>query len=52
LTDFPEENCVEGLTIVAGEAILALHPQRGETLYLLIDDSKKAKRGQHMNLSH
>src|SRR5262245_21297209 len=27
----------------------ALHPQRGETLYLLIDDSKQAKRGRHMD---
>jgi hypothetical protein len=27
----------------------ALQPQRGEPLYLLIEDSKKAKRGQHMD---
>jgi SRSO17 transposase len=33
----------------AQELLRALHPQRGETLYLLIDDSKKAKRGQHMD---
>jgi SRSO17 transposase len=33
----------------AQEWLRALHPQRGETLYLLIDDSKQAKRGQHMD---
>jgi hypothetical protein len=33
----------------AQELLRALHPQPGETLYLLIDDSKKAKRGQHMD---
>jgi SRSO17 transposase len=33
----------------AQELLRALHPQRGETLYLLIDDSKQAKRGQHMD---
>jgi SRSO17 transposase len=27
----------------------ALRPGRGETLYLVIDDSKKAKRGKHMD---
>jgi hypothetical protein len=27
----------------------ALHPQRGKILYLLIDDSKKAKRGRYMD---
>jgi len=33
----------------AQELLRALHPQQGETLYLLIDDTKKAKRGQHMD---
>jgi SRSO17 transposase len=33
----------------AQELLRALHPQRGETLYLLIDDSKKAKRGKVMD---
>jgi SRSO17 transposase len=33
----------------AQELLRALHPQRGEALYLLIDDSKQAKRGQHMD---
>jgi hypothetical protein len=28
----------------------ALHPQPGETIYLLIDDSKKVKRGQCMDM--
>src|SRR4029453_17405231 len=32
----------------AQELLRALRPQRGETLYLLIDDSKKAKRGKGM----
>jgi SRSO17 transposase len=32
----------------AQELLEALHPQPGETIYLLIDDSKKAKRGQCM----
>jgi hypothetical protein len=31
----------------AQEWLRALHPQRGETLYVLIDDAKQAKRGQH-----
>jgi hypothetical protein len=29
----------------AHELLQALHPQRGDTIYLIIDDSKKAKRG-------
>jgi SRSO17 transposase len=33
----------------ARELLLALHPQPGETLYLVIDDSKKAKRGKCMD---
>jgi SRSO17 transposase len=33
----------------AQELLEALHPQPGETIYLLIDDSKKAKRGQCMD---
>jgi hypothetical protein len=33
----------------AQEWLRALHPQRGETLYRLIDASKKATRGQHMD---
>jgi SRSO17 transposase len=33
----------------AQELLRALHPQPGETIYLLIDDSKKAKRGQCMD---
>ena len=33
----------------AQELLRALHPRRGDPLYLLIDDSKKAKRGQHMD---
>jgi SRSO17 transposase len=32
----------------ARELLRALHPQPGETLYLIIDDSKKAKRGRAM----
>ena len=28
---------------------MALHPRKGETLYLVIDDSKTAKRGTHMD---
>jgi SRSO17 transposase len=32
----------------AWELLLALRPRPGETLYLVIDDSKKAKRGQSM----
>jgi SRSO17 transposase len=31
------------------ELLRALHPQSGETLYLIIDDSKKAKRGKSMD---
>jgi DDE superfamily endonuclease len=30
----------------AQELLRALHPRPGDTLYLLIDDSKKAKRGK------
>ena len=30
----------------AQELLRALHPTPGETLYLVIDDSKKAKRGK------
>jgi SRSO17 transposase len=30
------------------ELLTALKPRRGERLYLLIDDSKKGKRGRHM----
>jgi SRSO17 transposase len=33
----------------ARELLRALHPQPGETLYLSIDDSQKAKRGQSMD---
>jgi SRSO17 transposase len=33
----------------AEELLLALHPRPGETLYLVIDDSKKAKRGKAMD---
>lgn len=33
----------------AQELLRALHPQPGETLYLILDDSKKAKRGQAMD---
>jgi hypothetical protein len=33
----------------AQELLLALHPIAGETLYLVIDDSKKAKRGTQMD---
>jgi SRSO17 transposase len=33
----------------ARELLRALHPQPGETLYLIIDDSKKAKRGKAMD---
>lgn len=33
----------------ARELLRALHPTPGETLYLVIDDSKKAKRGQVMD---
>jgi hypothetical protein len=33
----------------AGELLRILHPQPGETLYLIIDDSKKAKRGKSMD---
>jgi SRSO17 transposase len=33
----------------AWELLRALHPTPGETLYLVIDDSKKAKRGQTMD---
>jgi hypothetical protein len=31
------------------ELLRALHPQPGETLYFIIDDSKKAKRGKAMD---
>jgi SRSO17 transposase len=33
----------------AGALLRTLHPQPGETLYLIIDDSKKAKRGKSMD---
>jgi SRSO17 transposase len=33
----------------AQELLQTLHPRRGETLYLIIDDSKKAKRGKAMD---
>jgi DDE superfamily endonuclease len=33
----------------AQELVMALHPRKGETLYLVIDDSKTAKRGIHMD---
>jgi SRSO17 transposase len=33
----------------ARELLRALHPQEGESLYLIIDDSKKGKRGRHMD---
>jgi SRSO17 transposase len=33
----------------AQELLRALRPGRGETIYLIIDDSKKAKRGKHMD---
>jgi DDE superfamily endonuclease len=33
----------------AQELLRALHPQPGETVYLILDDSKKAKRGQAMD---
>jgi SRSO17 transposase len=33
----------------AQELVMALHPSKGETLYLVIDDSKPAKRGSHMD---
>jgi hypothetical protein len=33
----------------ARELLQALHPQPGETVYLVIDDSKKAKRGTAMD---
>jgi hypothetical protein len=33
----------------ARELLQTLHPQPGETLYLIIDDSKKAKRGKSMD---
>ena len=33
----------------AHELLLALHPQPGDTLSLIIDDSKKAKRGSQMD---
>jgi SRSO17 transposase len=32
----------------ARERLRALHPRKGEPLYLLIDDSQKGKRGRHM----
>jgi hypothetical protein len=32
----------------AQEVVMALHPRKGERLYLVIDDSKTAKRGTHM----
>ena len=33
----------------ARELLRALHPRKGETLYRIIDDSKKGKRGRHMD---
>ena len=33
----------------AEELLRTLRPSKGETLYLIIDDSKKAKRGQAMD---
>jgi SRSO17 transposase len=33
----------------AQELLRALHPGKGETLYVIIDDSKKAKRGKAMD---
>ncbi|MDQ3830678.1 MAG: transposase, partial [Candidatus Tectomicrobia bacterium] len=33
----------------AQEVVMALHPRQGETLYLVIDDSKTPKRGTHMD---
>jgi SRSO17 transposase len=33
----------------AQELLQALHPRPGETMYLILDDSKKAKRGQAMD---
>ncbi len=33
----------------AQELLRALHPKPGDTLYLIIDDSKKAKRGKQMD---
>lgn len=33
----------------AQELLRALHPQPGDTVYLLLDDSKKAKRGKAMD---
>jgi SRSO17 transposase len=33
----------------AHELLLALHPQPGESIALMIDDSKKATRGSHMD---
>jgi DDE superfamily endonuclease len=33
----------------AQELLRALHPQRGDTVYLILDDSKKAKRGTAMD---
>jgi SRSO17 transposase len=33
----------------AQEVVMALHPGKGETLYLVIDDSKTVKRGTHMD---
>lgn len=33
----------------AQELLRALAPQRGDTVYLILDDSKKAKRGKHMD---
>jgi SRSO17 transposase len=33
----------------AQELLQTLHPRRGETIYLIIDDSKKAKRGRAMD---
>jgi hypothetical protein len=33
----------------AQERLRALAPQRGDTVYLILEDSKHAKRGQHMD---
>ncbi|HSF29871.1 MAG TPA: hypothetical protein VLK82_05285 [Candidatus Tectomicrobia bacterium] len=38
-----------GLRQKAQELLRTLHPQRGEAIYLILDASKQAKRGQHMD---
>jgi len=37
------------LRLKARELLVVLHPRKGDTLYLVIDDSKKATRGVHMH---